>query len=103
MKPVVITKVTGHVATIALAGDLRYLDETRSRGDWQFKPLSPEEIKALVGKNRRLFAAEPDGPIVRIPPQTLPTGRSTGTISEAYAAQVERMRTVDKKKFTSGS
>jgi hypothetical protein len=103
--PSIITKVTGHVATAALAGDLRYLDETSSRGDWQFQLLTAEEISDLIGKNRKLFIADPGGPIIRIPAEILPSldrngvmhGRATGTISSAYAARMAGLRTMGKK------
>ncbi|MCE0497339.1 MAG: hypothetical protein LV481_05260 [Methylacidiphilales bacterium] len=98
--PAVITKVTGHVSSIALAGDIRYLNETISRGNWQFKPLTPEEIRELVGKNRRLFMADEGGPIIRFPAQTiLVRGKNgvmrqsrTGKISTEYVAQLEQLR-----------
>jgi hypothetical protein len=100
--PAVITKATGHVSTVSLAGDLRYLDETTSRGNWEFKQLTPEEIKHLVGKKRRLFSAQQGGPIIRIPAEIIPVldrrgvmrGRKTGIISDPYAARAEGLHTM---------
>ena len=96
----VITKATGHLEEIELAGDLRYLCEVESRGNWQFIPLTPEQIKELVGKNRRLFAADPGGPIVRVEPEmTLTRARNgvmrrrrTGKISAEYAREVQQLQ-----------
>ena len=91
--PIVITKVTGHLEKIALAGDLRYLDETSSRGNWQFTPLTAEQLQKLIGRNRCIFAADPKGAPVRVPPETLPgSNKHTGTISQNYAAQLEEMQ-----------
>src|SRR5260221_1293387 len=103
----VITKATGHVATTALAGDLRYLDETISRGNWEFKPLTPEQVRELIGKNRRLFASDEGGTIIRIPAEILPKldrhgvmrGCKTGTISPAYAARLEEMQRQGKQLY----
>jgi hypothetical protein len=92
MTPCVITKATGHVETARRASDLRYLDETESRGRWGFRELSAEEIKDLVGKNRRIFIAADGGKIERLPAEVRSDRKRTGTISEAYAAQLEEMQ-----------
>lgn len=98
--PAVITKATGHLETIALAGDTRYLCEIESHGNWQFIPLTPEQIEDLIGKNRRLFEADPGGPIIRVEPETILTRgrngvmrrRRTGKISTEYARKVEQLQ-----------
>ncbi len=98
--PFVITKVTGHISDIRLAGDFRYLNETIARGNWQFVPLTPDEIRNLIGKHRRLFTAEYGGPIIRFPAEiVLVRGRNgvmrqsrTGKISPEYVAQLERLQ-----------
>jgi hypothetical protein len=105
--PDVIVKVTGHIETASLAGDLRYLIETSSRGNWQFVPMTSLEIKSLVGKNRRIFAAYPGGRIIRLPAETVMVSgkdgrmrpRRTGTISEAYAAHAIELQTAGKALF----
>lgn len=105
--PAVIVKVTGHIEKIELAGDLRYLSEKDSRSNWQFTPLTPEQIKELVGKNRCLFAADPGGPIIRVGPEiTLTPGRNgvmrrrrTGKISPEYAHGLEQLHAHGKTIF----
>jgi hypothetical protein len=95
----VLTIVTGH-PNLDQMGDLRYLSEPLSRGNWQFRPLSPEEIRNLIKKHRRLFFAAPGGPIVRLPAETIRVRggdgivreRRTGTISEAYVDHVLRQQ-----------
>lgn len=96
--PVIITKVTGHVGSMARAGDLRYLSEIISRGHWHFSLVKPEQVRELIGKNRCIYAADPNGLILRVAPETLPASHNhTGTISQAYAAQLEEMQAQGKQ------
>ena len=43
-----ITKVTGHVANAAQTGDLRYLQEPQSRGNWGVTPLPPQRRIIII-------------------------------------------------------
>jgi hypothetical protein len=103
--PAVIVKVTGHIEKIAQAGDLRYLDERQARGNWQFVPLAG--INEVIGKKRKLFMADPGGPIVRIPAEIISTvdrhgvmrSCGTGIISAAHAAGLEQLRVQGKTLF----
>ena len=103
--PRVIFKVTGRIQTVKRAGDLRYLDETQARADWQFVPLS--EVSHLIGKKRKLYMADPGGDPVRIPAEIILAPdrdgvmrpRRTGIISAAYAAQLEQLHAQGKTLF----
>jgi hypothetical protein len=64
--PAVITKLTGHPFD---ADDLRYLDERQSRGNWQYRLLGEQEIRQLIGKNRRIFISDTGGAILRLTPE----------------------------------
>jgi hypothetical protein len=95
----VLVKATGHPESLAALGDLDYLSEPTSRGNWQFDLLTAAERHQLLGKNRRIFAAKPDGKIIRVPATTIQiTGadgvtreRRTGTISEPYLAHLNAL------------
>jgi len=97
--PHVITKATGHVTSVHRAADLRYMSEVESRGRWGFRELTAPEIKALVGKNRRIFVAEPSGKIERLPAEVCSNGKRTGAISADYAEQMERLPAEGKTLF----
>jgi hypothetical protein len=105
--PLVITKVTGHIFSIRLAADFRYLNELIARGNRQFVPLTPDELRNLIGKHRRLFTAEEGGPILRFPAQTILKRGSngvmrqsrTGKISPEYAAQLEQLQAQGQRIF----
>jgi hypothetical protein len=103
--PRVIVKVTGRIKTVKLAGDIRYLDETQARADWQFVPLS--EVSELIGKKRKLFMADPGGAIVRIPAEIILAldrhgvmrPHRMGIVSSAYAEQLEQLHAQGKTLF----
>jgi hypothetical protein len=94
-----LTKVTGHPESVAALGDLDYMSEPTSRGNWQFDLLTATERHQLLGKSRRIFAARPDGKITRVPAATvqirgadgITRQRRTGTISEFYLAHLDEL------------
>jgi hypothetical protein len=102
--PAVITKLTGHPFD---ADDLRYLDERQSRGNWQFRRLGEQEIRQLVGKNRRIFISDTGGEIVRLAPETqqrrgkdgILRERKTGKISGAYADRLLTLQAQGKQVY----
>jgi hypothetical protein len=88
-------KVTGHGETIAQVTDYRYLS-ANARDRWGISPLTSDGIKALEGKTRCIYGADPGGEFERVPAEIDIDGKGTGLISPAYVARLLEMQSQGK-------
>ena len=105
-RPAVIVKVTGHVGTAKLAGDLVSWMKL-SRGNWQDEPLTLEQVPRPHREKPPHLCRHPDGPILRVPAEIQPQidrhgvmrGQATGKISPQYAYHLQQLQTQGNSRY----